>query len=424
MKRIIITFIMMASVYCFAQQSYKAGDWVADFRVKKVLNSVMSETSLKELQGNITIIDFFGTWCVPCIKALPALQNYQATFKEELKVILVSIEDQAKLSKFIAGRSPFPFPIVVDENRAFTNAFQPPAYPFTVVLDKNRKVLAITDAAELTEALLRKFIEEGKALAAIPTPAETEAFIIDTPQPGPPQKPFVVNENNLVKLSQDFMYASKTGDAVEPFLTRLKDMDYHDLQNKLVTDDEKMAFWINLYNAYTSVALHNDPEQYKKRSRFFKKKNIVVAGKTLSLDKIEHGILRRSKIKWSLGYFSKWFPGKAEKQLRVNKLDYRIHFALNCGAKSCPPIAFYNPASISKQLDQATRAYLGSEARYNYEKNTLYLPAIISWFRRDFGGKKKVVSLMRSLQLVPFDAKPQIKFNKYNWALYLDNYKQ
>ena len=80
----------------------------------------------------------------------------------------------------------------------------------------------------------------------------------------------------------------------------------------------------------------------------------------MSLDDIEHGILRRSKIKWSEGYFNKLFPSKFEKENRVNKVDYRIHFALNCGARSCPPIAFYDPEKLDKQLDVATMIYLKS----------------------------------------------------------------
>ena len=149
----------------------------------------------------------------------------------------------------------------------------------------------------------------------------------------------------------------------------------------------------------------------------------MVAGKIFSLDKIEHGILRRSKIKWSLGYFSKLFPKKTEKNLRVDKLDYRIHFALNCGAKSCPPIAFYNPENINTQLDAAATAYLTAEAEYDAATNVLKLPAILSWFRRDFGGKQKMIELLKSKQLLNADVNPKIKFKKYDWTLYLNNYK-
>jgi len=124
-----------------------------------------------------------------------------------------------------------------------------------------------------------------------------------------------------------------------------------------------------------------------------------------------------------MGYFKKLFPGKIEKQLRVDRLDYRLHFALNCGAKSCPPIAFYKPENINQQLDLATKAYLRGEAEYNEATNTVKLPTLMSWFRRDFGGKKKMIQLLRQLSIVPADKNPKIKFKDYDWTLYLQNYK-
>lgn len=229
--------------------------------------------------------------------------------------------------------------------------------------------------------------------------------------------------NKWIQLSQDFMYAARTDDETSGFIQQLQQMSMNELLSFIKTDDEKKAFWINLYNAYTQVALKSNPNQYKKRSKFFGKKQINIAGESFSLDDIEHGILRRSKVKWSLGYFNKPFPGKTEKALRVDQLDYRLHFALNCGAKSCPPIAYYNPESINKQLDLATKAYLKGEAEYDAQSNTAYLPAIMGWFRRDFGGKKKMVTLLQQLSIIPAGKQPKIKFKKYDWTLYLQNYK-
>ncbi|MEP7080623.1 MAG: DUF547 domain-containing protein, partial [Ginsengibacter sp.] len=195
------------------------------------------------------------------------------------------------------------------------------------------------------------------------------------------------------------------------------------LATTLSNDDLRKAFWINLYNGFTQYFLKKDPGRYKSRGKFFKSKQINVAGTDWSLDQIEHDILRRSKIKWSLGYLNKIFVSKKIKKLRVDKLDYRIHFALNCGAKSCPPIAFYDPNHINQQLDVATRAYLTGEADYDSTNNKLELPAIMGWFRRDFKGKKNMLKLLKKLDIVPQDKFPRISFKKYDWNLYLNNYK-
>jgi hypothetical protein len=203
----------------------------------------------------------------------------------------------------------------------------------------------------------------------------------------------------------------------------MKSIPEEALTQQLRNDDLKKAFWINLYNAFTQIILLKHPDTYKTRSVFFGAKQIAIAGRKLSLDDIEHGILRRSKIKWSLGYLNKWLPSAFEKRQRVDTLDYRIHFSLNCGAKSCPPIAFYKPEQLDQQLDMATKAYLQGEAKYYERDNTVVLPAIMGWFRADFGGKNKMIDLLHILQIVPKEKRPYVKFKEYNWSLFLENYK-
>lgn len=416
----LFTFLLsLFYLNCAAQNAYEQGETVADLPIQQILNFTEARSTLNKIKGNVTIIDFFGTWCAPCIKALPELRNYQEKLKDDLKILLVSTEPKDKLEKFISNRQPFAFPMIVDAESVFTNAFRPPAYPYTIVLDKNLKILLIANAADLSETILKKFIADGKKTDE----TEISKPEIKTETKTEQKAMYQESSNPLVKLSQDFMYAAKTNEAVDDYIKQLSVLNYDELLSGLKNDADKKAFWINLYNAYTSASLHKNPDQYKSRNKFFKNKNIVVAGKTFSLDKIEHGLLRRSKIKWSLGYFGKLFPGKTEKELRVDKLDYRIHFALNCGAKSCPPIAFYAPEKINTQLDIAETAYFTGEAEYNNETNVLKLPAILSWFRRDFGGKKNMIALLKSKQLLNPDVNPVVKFKKYDWTLYLDNYK-
>ncbi len=219
------------------------------------------------------------------------------------------------------------------------------------------------------------------------------------------------------------MLAAKTKEATDSFVTILQSLPKNVLETQLVNDNDKKAFWINLYNAYTQIILTKNPDKYEKRSTFFGDKQINIGETKLSLDDIEHGILRRSKVKWSLGYFNKMFPSAFEKKHRVNTLDYRIHFSLNCGATSCPPIAFYKPEQLDKQLDLATKVYLSGEAEYNEANNTVALPVLMGWFRGDFGGKKKMIDLLHKLQIVPAGKTPHINFKEYNWNLFLENYK-
>jgi Protein of unknown function, DUF547 len=228
---------------------------------------------------------------------------------------------------------------------------------------------------------------------------------------------------DYISLSQNLLYAARTGDSTETYQDTLAQVNESTLAAELTDDNTKKAFWLNIYNAYTQILLKQNPAAYQSRNHFFSSRQIPIAHHLISLDEIEHGILRHSKIKWSLGYFNKWFPSAFEKKFRVDKLDYRIHFALNCGARSCPPIAFYEPGNIDVQLNLAMHNYLLNEASYNPAKNVAELPAIMSWFRHDFGGKNKMIALLKEQKVVPKNMTPIIKFKKYNWTLYLDNYK-
>ncbi len=131
-----------------------------------------------------------------------------------------------------------------------------------------------------------------------------------------------------MQLSQDFIYAAKTSNETNSLINQIKNLNFQQLLQKLPDDKSKKAFWINLYNGYTQVLLQVHPEKYNSRNAFFKSKQIEVAQQKFSLDEIEHGILRHSKIKYSLGYLNKLFPSKTEKQLGVKYIDYRLHFSL------------------------------------------------------------------------------------------------
>jgi hypothetical protein len=120
-----------------------------------------------------------------------------------------------------------------------------------------------------------------------------------------------------------------------------------------------------------------------------------------------------------LGYVKILVPSNLEKQLRVTRKDYRIHFALNCGAESCPPIAFYDDAKLEEQLNLAEKAFIKNDAVYNAEQGIVEVSKIFSWFRGDFGGKKGIRRLLKKHNIIPADKKMKLKFKTYDWTLML-----
>ena len=225
--------------------------------------------------------------------------------------------------------------------------------------------------------------------------------------------------SELLFLSEHILKKVKKDESTLDIEKRLSGIDMQQLLDEITNDAAKKTFWINMYNAWYQLLA---TREQLKRPEIFTKKVILVAGTRFSLDDMEHGILRKYRWKYSLGYFPSFFPGKLIKALSVDKIDYRIHFALNCGAVSCPPILFYSYDGIENQLDQATRSFLLSETEIEDDKKEARVSKILDWFRGDFGGKIG----MRNIIGCVFDkniGNYNIKFKAYDWTAKLNNFE-
>ncbi|WP_254073669.1 DUF547 domain-containing protein [Cellulophaga sp. HaHaR_3_176] len=230
------------------------------------------------------------------------------------------------------------------------------------------------------------------------------------------------NGSNFNKLSEEFLIKIKNGENTEAIREQLASTTIEELEDGLQTDTQKLAFWLNIYNGYIQFILQENPDSYSDRGSFFKKEQIKIAGTTIAFEKIEHGIIRKSQWPLGLGMIRKWFPNKLERKLRVEERDYRVHFALNCGAKDCPPVAIYYAEKLDEQLDLGTKKYLTQTTVYNKEENTVSVTPLFSWFRGDFGCKKGVKEILKAHNIVDDTKGLDITYKGYDWTLDLDNW--
>ena len=226
----------------------------------------------------------------------------------------------------------------------------------------------------------------------------------------------------LNELSEQFIQQLKNGDDTKEIQEELARIEFDELVNTLQTDTQKLAFWVNIYNAYIQVFLSERPELYENRSAFFSKDRIPIAGYTISFDKIEHGIIRKSQSKIGFGYVKKGFPDKFERMLRVEEPDYRIHFALNCGAKDCPPVAIYTPEDLEKQFANSTSRFLKSSSRFLPKTKEVEVTSLFSWFRGDFGGKDGIRKILYEEDIISNTDGVELLYKDYDWTLALDNF--
>lgn len=172
------------------------------------------------------------------------------------------------------------------------------------------------------------------------------------------------------------------------------------------TKNEQLAYWINVYNAYTvklivdfyptksirdlgpriKIPLIKDVWHYK----FFK-----IAGVEMSLDEVEHGILRKE------------FD------------EPRIHFAINCASISCP--ALLNEAFVAErleaQLSKVAVSFINDPTRNKLSVQAGQLSPIFSWFKGDFTKKGTLIAFLNTYAKVKISPSARITFLDYNWKL-------
>lgn len=219
--------------------------------------------------------------------------------------------------------------------------------------------------------------------------------------------------------ARKLLAAVRTGDSPDPYLERLAAYDEAALEPLRSDPDLALAFWSNCYNAGTQLLLSRRPELYEsplRFFRFFRATAVTVAGTDLSLDAIEHGIVRGSRTKYGLGYLPRLLAGRFERRYRLADPDPRVHFALNCGAASCPAIRAYEADRIDEQLDLATRAYLDATVDHDPEAGVVTVPKLFRWYRGDFGGGSGIRDLLREYGAIPDDASPRLRHRDWDWS--------
>jgi hypothetical protein len=189
---------------------------------------------------------------------------------------------------------------------------------------------------------------------------------------------------------------------LDQYLKVLEDTDI-----KKLSRNEQFAFYINAYNAWTiKLILTGYPgiKSIKDLGSIFgspwKKQIARINGDIITLDHIEHGILR------------------------PDFKDPRVHFAINCAAKSCPPLRPepYRADILEQQLDEMARAFINDSRRNRLEGRTLYVSSIFKWFSEDFdndvvGFFLKYAQGDLKKQLEDGKSKIKVKYLDYDWSL-------
>jgi hypothetical protein len=175
--------------------------------------------------------------------------------------------------------------------------------------------------------------------------------------------------------------------------------------NDTWTINEKYAYWINVYNAFTiDIVIRNYPIASIKEiggsiyriNTTWAQKFIVIESEIYSLDNIEHDILRS------------------------NFKDARVHVAVNCASESCPTL--YNHAfeanKIDIQLNKLFKSFLADKSKNIITPDKVKLSKIFSWFKSDFKrNDKTLVEYLNDFLDVQINNEASIEYLDYKWEL-------
>ena len=176
--------------------------------------------------------------------------------------------------------------------------------------------------------------------------------------------------------------------------------------NDAWSESEKLAYWINAYNAFTIelVLQHYPIESIKDIGSKIQIpfvntpwdiKFIKIGGRELDLNNIEHSILREE------------FD------------EPRIHFAVNCASYSCPVLRneAYTAGKLEKQLDEQAVAFINDPRRNDISGSSASLSKIFDWFSGDFTKEVTLKEYLNRYANTPLTEITEIQYLDYDWTL-------
>jgi uncharacterized protein (TIGR03435 family) len=162
MKKTFLMFLLYTFCAMFAFGQAKVGQTVGDIRIKNLLNSPIKIDNLEQLKGKVIWLEFWATWCSPCIEAMPHLEKLQQAFANKLQVIAISNEKEKRIRQFLANR-PSVLWFAIDTAETFQKLFSYRVIPHAVLIDLQGKIVAITEPKNITKQVIADVLA-GRAI--------------------------------------------------------------------------------------------------------------------------------------------------------------------------------------------------------------------------------------------------------------------
>jgi len=198
-----------------------------------------------------------------------------------------------------------------------------------------------------------------------------------------------VNNQGMV----DYAAIKKEPSKLNRYLSMLEQNPVQDQWDR----SQKLAYWINAYNAFTvKLIIDNYPlKSIRDIDRPWGKKFIQLGNQSYSLNQIEHDIIR---------------PDFDEP---------RIHFALVCAAVSCPRLLnqAYVPDKLDQQLELQTRYFLNQSGKNKLGSEKVSISKLFNWYTKDFTAQGTVIDFLNQYSSVTITSNAKVDYQDYDWSL-------
>lgn len=183
MKHFICLALILVTNQAFSQS---VGETAPDINFEHSFQGPSADSiDLSSLKGKVVVLEFWATWCAPCLAVLPHLQELESEFADgEVQFILVTDEKEELVKKFLMERK-LPGWVVADTDRSVFNEYGIDGIPHAVVVDGSGTVVLRINSKYLTASSLKSIVRGGSLVPVVEEPGSAEDQVEAPRYPAP-----------------------------------------------------------------------------------------------------------------------------------------------------------------------------------------------------------------------------------------------
>lgn len=186
MKRILINLCLWLPVVAFSQgMVLKSGDQLPDISINQIINAPVKSFNIKNSkEKKFYILNFWGTWCSPCIPEMDELSKLQKANADKIQVIAISDDEPVKLQKYLKNK-PTTMWLATDTSYLFYNLFNFASVSHSAIINTDKKIVAVMKTHSITQALLDSLYKGEKIVSDAnvkekPVNTSADIFAVDS----------------------------------------------------------------------------------------------------------------------------------------------------------------------------------------------------------------------------------------------------